>query len=109
MVVGEIGADDSVKGLIVSESGLPNRDAHGVLSGLNLICDDGVGCFHEAWLRKSHGYCGRQRREYRLTLGRDLRQQVSSLILAMAGQPPPYLLYPQPAPPAKAGKADGSG
>jgi len=109
MMVGQIRAGDPVKGLNMSESGLPNRDAHGVLSGLNLIYDDGVGCFHEAWLRKGHGYCGRQRREYRLTLGRDLLPQVSSLILAMVGQPPPYLLYPQPAPPARAGKADGSG
>jgi len=66
-----------VKGLVMSESGLPDRDTRGILSLLGLA--DSAGCLDETWLRKSGGYGGWDESEYKP--GGDLHTRVSSLLL----------------------------
>ena len=78
------------------ESWLLNRDARGTVPRLSFTDSDGVGCPGGAWLRKTQGDSGRQRKQYRLNQRRDLLQHVSSLILPMVGQPAPHLSYQQP-------------
>jgi len=66
------------------------------MSGLSFTDNNGVRYYDQAWLRKAtdivEGRRGEER-ECELNIGRDLRQQVSFLILAMVGQPPPRSLY----------------
>jgi len=71
-----------VKGIIMSESGLPNGDTRGILLLLGLT--DSAGCLDEAWLRKSEGYGGWEESEY--TQGGDLTLQVSSLLFGDGGE-----------------------
>jgi hypothetical protein len=74
----------------MGKSGLVNMRRRVVISPLSFTDNSGVRYFNRAWLRKATDIVG-QGREYKV-VRRDL-QQVSSLILAMVGQPPPYLLY----------------
>ena len=73
-MMGQVAAGRVVKGVIMSESGLPDRDTRGILLLLGLA--DSAGCLDEAWLRKSGGYGGWEESEYKP--GGDLLQQVSS-------------------------------
>jgi len=51
-----------VKGLMMNEGRLLNRDACGTLAALSFT--DSGGCLHEGWLRGSDGYGGGEQTEY---------------------------------------------
>ena len=72
--MGQVAAGRVVKDVIMSESGLPDRDTRGILLLLGLA--DSGGCLDEAWLRKSGGYGGWEESEHKP--GGDMLLQVSS-------------------------------
>ena len=69
-----------------------NWDKRGILSELSFTDRKSIRYLDQAWLRKATDIV-RGRRGSVTELRRDLQQQVSSLVLAMVSQPPPYLLY----------------
>ena len=91
-----------VRGVGMGKGWLLKRMRRGVLSRLTFTDNSIVRCLDQAWLRKATDIVGGEERERELNTGRDLLPQVSSLILAMVGQPPPRSLY-QPTPAAGKG------
>lgn len=47
-----MGAGGMVKGLVMSVSGLPDRDRRKIVWALGVTYGDGIACFGEVWLRK---------------------------------------------------------